>query len=251
MRKYKTTIDCFSVIEDDILTPELSDEREIYWISYYDSFKNGYNSTLGGNGHFQQSGENHWRSKMDDEALKELREIRASKIYTFSQVYEFYSDIMSYSGLEKLWNYESRPEIASELNTEELSKFYKSDHRQRQGQLHGNSKLTDEQVIEIRNRYFVLGETTNEIYKDFKDLYSLSGFRKVILGQTYSHLPIPEKSEKCKKKKEKLSKEDVLLIRKLYNEDKLKIMEIIRNYFPDRSESTISNVVYYRTYKNI
>lgn len=157
---------------------------------------------------------------------------------------------MSYSGLEKLWNYESRPEIASELNTEELKKFYKSDHRQCQGESHGNSKLTDEQVIEIRNRYYILGHTTNEIYKDFKDLYSLSGFRKIILGETYKHLPIPEKSDKCKKRKEKLKKEDIIKIRKLYDEG-MKIMEIVRNYFPDRSESTISNIVYRRTYKNI
>ena len=28
---------------------EKLDEREIYWIAYYDSFKNGYNLTLGGN----------------------------------------------------------------------------------------------------------------------------------------------------------------------------------------------------------
>lgn len=251
MRKYKTTIDCFSVIEDNIQTQEEANKREIYWIEYYNSWHNGYNSCPGGDNGWQCTGENHHMIKIDDETLKELREIRASKIYTFKEVYEFYKDLMSYSGLEKLWNYETREEIASELNTEELREFYKKDHRQTRGETHGNSKLTDEQVINIRNRYFILGETTNEIYEDFKDLYSLSGFRKVILGQTYSYLPIPEKSEKCKRKKEKLSKEDVILIRKLYNEDKLKIMEIIRQYFPDRSESSISNIVYYRTYKNI
>lgn len=251
MRKYKTTIDCFSVIEDNIGSQERANEREIYWIEYYDSWHNGYNSCPGGNNGWQDSGENHHMTKIDDNTLKELRELRASKLYTFKEVYEFYKDLMSYSGLEKLWNYESREEIAPELNTEELREFYKKDHRQTRGETHGNSKLTDEQVIDIRNRYFVLGQTTNEIYEDFKNLYSLSGFRKVILGQTYSHLPIPEKSDKCKRKKEKLSEEDVKLIRKLYNEDKLKIMEIIRKYFPDRSESTISNIVYYRTYKNI
>ena len=251
MRKYKTTIDCFSVIEDNIQTQEEANKREIYWIEYYDSWHNGYNSCPGGDNGWQCIGEDHHMAKIDDETLKELREIRASKIYTFKEVYEFYKDLMSYSGLEKLWNYESREEIASELNTDELREFYKKDHRQTRGETHGNSKLTDEQVISIRNRYFVLGETTNEIYEDFKNLYSLSGFRKVILGQTYTHLPIPEKSVKCKRKKDKLTKEDVILIRKLYNEDKLKIMEIIRQYFPDRSESSISNIVYYRTYKNI
>lgn len=29
---------------------EQLNEREIYWISYYDTFYNGYNATLGGDG---------------------------------------------------------------------------------------------------------------------------------------------------------------------------------------------------------
>lgn len=39
----------FSIIEDNISEHILS-EREVYWISFYDSFRNGYNSTLGGDG---------------------------------------------------------------------------------------------------------------------------------------------------------------------------------------------------------
>ncbi len=37
----------FIVIEKDIPIESL-DEREIYWIKYFDSFKNGYNCTIGG-----------------------------------------------------------------------------------------------------------------------------------------------------------------------------------------------------------
>lgn len=37
------------IVEDNIPKEKLS-EREIYWIKYYDSFKNGYNSTSGGEG---------------------------------------------------------------------------------------------------------------------------------------------------------------------------------------------------------
>lgn len=38
----------FEVIEE--CPEELLNEREIYWISYFDSYRNGYNSTLGGGG---------------------------------------------------------------------------------------------------------------------------------------------------------------------------------------------------------
>lgn len=37
------------IIERNIHAENIND-REVYWIKYYDSFKNGYNSTLGGEG---------------------------------------------------------------------------------------------------------------------------------------------------------------------------------------------------------
>ena len=46
------------IIESDILPiPDLVNEREIYWIAYFDDFRNGYNQTIGGDG--MGSGENH------------------------------------------------------------------------------------------------------------------------------------------------------------------------------------------------
>ena len=38
------------IIETDIPTLEEANEKEIYWIAYYDSYYNGLNSTLGGSG---------------------------------------------------------------------------------------------------------------------------------------------------------------------------------------------------------
>ena len=38
-----------------------------------------------------------------------------------------------------------------------------------------------------------------EIWNEYKNLYSLSGFRKVVLGKTYTNIPMPQKSELCKK----------------------------------------------------
>ena len=38
------------IIEKDIPTLELANEREKYWISFYNSFEDGYNSTIGGAG---------------------------------------------------------------------------------------------------------------------------------------------------------------------------------------------------------
>lgn len=48
MRKYNITENNFSIVEENILTQNNADNKEIYYINLYDSYNNGYNSTLGG-----------------------------------------------------------------------------------------------------------------------------------------------------------------------------------------------------------
>ena len=48
MRKYG--YNHFSIEQIEECPNELLQEREKYWIEYYDSYKNGYNATLGGEG---------------------------------------------------------------------------------------------------------------------------------------------------------------------------------------------------------
>lgn len=250
MRKYNILIDAFSIEEDNILTQEEADQKEIYYIEKYNSFYDGYNSTLGGkNGCIAPSGENHPKAVLDDEELYELRRLRATKEYTCGQLYNKYNNILSYSGFEKLWNYESREDIASEYNTPELLEFYKKDYRTRTGESHTNSKLTDEEVIKIRERYYINGETTKEIYEDFKDLYSLSGFTKIINGVSYSHLPIPEKSLKCKKKLPRLTREEVQFLRKEFDSGKT-LKELKIGKYADYSDNNFRNMLTRKTYKD-
>lgn len=49
MNKYGVDNFYYEILERDVKEEDI-DEREIYWIEYYDSFKNGYNSTTGGDG---------------------------------------------------------------------------------------------------------------------------------------------------------------------------------------------------------
>lgn len=248
MRKYHTDITCFSVIEDSIITLEESNAKEIYYINLYNSWKHGYNSNSGGGNTEHLTGEKHPMAVLTDQELLELRQIRASKLYTIQQVFEFYKDRLSFSGFQKCWNYETRTEIASELNTKELSLFYKLDKRNCIGESHGNSKLSNDEVVDIRNKYWVEGIKMKDIWEPYKELYSLSGFRKIVLGQTFTNVPIPNKSSLCKKK-ENLTKEEVLFIRQKYNEG-FKVMEIIRQWFPNKSESSISLIVHNKRYTN-
>lgn len=49
IKKYGWSNFSHEIIEQHIHTQEIANEREIFWISFYNSFKNGYNSTPGGN----------------------------------------------------------------------------------------------------------------------------------------------------------------------------------------------------------
>lgn len=64
IRKYGAEDFSYEIIEDEIKTIEELNDRERYWIKYYDSYNNGYNSTLGGEG----------RHTRDDELIKKLFE---------------------------------------------------------------------------------------------------------------------------------------------------------------------------------
>lgn len=58
MNKYGINNFHIELIEDN-LTKEEVDDRERYWIEYYDSYYNGYNSTLGGQNHSDKKGHNY------------------------------------------------------------------------------------------------------------------------------------------------------------------------------------------------
>ena len=55
------------IIEDNILPiPDLVDEREIYWIAYFDDFHNGYNQTIGGDGFNPETSREIQRNRIAD-----------------------------------------------------------------------------------------------------------------------------------------------------------------------------------------
>lgn len=79
IRKYGLENFKFEVIEECDVNQ--LNEREIYWISYYDSFNNGYNMTAGGNSspHFVN---------LNNEKLNKIRELLANTNLTQKQIAE-------------------------------------------------------------------------------------------------------------------------------------------------------------------
>ena len=64
----------------------------------------------------------------------------------------------------------------------------------RTGANNPKSVFTEEQVNEIRQRY--VNESGRQIYQDYQSLCSYTTFERVLIGKTYTNLPIYKKKEK-------------------------------------------------------
>lgn len=127
-------------------------EREKYWINFYDSYNNGYNMTLGGE---SNRGETNGRAILTEEQVIEIRLAYNNKI-PFKKVYEKYKDIISKRGLQKVWHYETWKYILPEVYTEENRKWHATVAK---GHINGNKDLginnkeracTEEEILKIR-----------------------------------------------------------------------------------------------------
>ena len=121
---------------------EQLNEREAYWIKYYDTVKNGYNCSEGGE---QQSiGENNGRSKLTEKDIIRIRTAYANHEKQ-QDVYQDYKDIISFGYFQNLWQGRSWSHIMPEVFTEENKKYYIYENSK--GEKSSSAKFTDEEVI--------------------------------------------------------------------------------------------------------
>lgn len=175
----------FEVLEE-CLASELND-REKYWIEFYDSFNNGYNQTKGGQNEYCG---HPILTKQD------VINIRiAYKNHEHRQdVYQQYKDKLTFDGFCHIWDGSRWKNIMQEVYTKENKDFHTNRTRFQKGENHPLAKLTDEEVILIRKRYVT--ETATQIWQDYKNKYTLGSFKQILTGVKYSNLPIYKKQEK-------------------------------------------------------
>ena len=144
------------------------EERERYWIAFYDTYKNkekGYNLTPGGDGS-QQLGEDSPKAKLTNEDVYNIRKRRFLKERK-KDVYKDYESKISFTGFENIWLGKGYPTIGQEFLIEinSISRQEYS-HIANDGLNNGRAKMTLEQIREIRSRYDT-GEKLVDIHKDF------------------------------------------------------------------------------------
>ena len=88
MRKYGKEYFYIEPIEE--VPFEKLDEREIYWISYYDSYNNGYNSTIGGSGNKKINYDliiKDWYDGLSEYDIRKKHEISEATIWKILNLY--------------------------------------------------------------------------------------------------------------------------------------------------------------------
>ena len=186
LRKNGITSFEISVLEECL--EEQLDEREQYWIAFYDSYHNGYNQTEGGERASKCSEEKHHNVKLSKQDVIDIR-TRYNNLERRCEVYELYKDKIGKSGFEKVWKGETWKKVMPEVYTLENRNFH-ANNTGNIGSKNGRSILTEEMVIDIRTRY-KNGETVQEIYKDYESLgITYGSFKNTVYGYNWTNIKI-------------------------------------------------------------
>lgn len=187
IQKYGVDAFTYEVLEECSL--EQLNEREQYWIQYYQTHITGYNCNIGGEQ--QSAGSNNGRSKLTESDIIEIR-IAYNEHKKQKEVYEKFKDIISFNHFQNIWQGRVWSHIMPEVFTEENKNYYI--YEQSKGGNSAGAKFTNEEVIAIRQRYAT--ESAKKIYEDYKDRVAYQTFQQLLWGRSYCDLPIYKKKEK-------------------------------------------------------
>ena len=183
-RKYGIEAFTFEIIEE-CLEEELSN-REIYWISYFDSYANGYNETPGGEV-ICVGGEKHPNHKLTEQDVRCIRNYYNNKARR-KDVYNLYKNQIGESGFAKIWKGETWKDIMPEVYTKENKEFHKH-NTSNAGSSNGRARLTETEVYEIRLRR-KNGEKLSDVYQEYSDRMTYKSFTNVWTYQNWKNIVV-------------------------------------------------------------
>ena len=187
IKKYGADAFDFEVIEECPL--DKLDEREKYWIDFYNTYKGfGYNCNEGGG---NSRGENNGRTNLTNEDVVYIRECYNLHMRR-RDVYRKFQDKISFDGFASIWDGSTWKDIKMEVYTEENKNFYK--YHATDGANSDKAKFSNEEVLQMRERY--VNEDARSIYEDFKDRCSYQTLQAILWGRAYKDLPIYKKKQK-------------------------------------------------------
>lgn len=140
-RKYGIENFTFEILEE--MTEELYDQfannREEYWILFYNSFNNGYNETKGGDGGYIEKGVEKNR-KLTVSEVEHIRDLYSECKLCLDDAYNLYKDRMTKRGFQAVWLGQNYKKIKPEVFSEENKRKHIFMEHQRQGRLRKEKK---------------------------------------------------------------------------------------------------------------
>ena len=179
MQKYGVENFTFTILEE--CSQEELNEKEKFWISYYNSTDKtkGYNLTKGGQLNFALKGEKHGQAKLTQEDVNEIKRLLKETDLTLNEIKERFPFIskssLSMINQGKTWK-----------DSEEKYPLRKKFNSQI-GEKASHSLFSDEEVIKIRTLYSK-GKTPKEIFEIYNK-YSPNTIQAILYGNSYKHLP--------------------------------------------------------------
>lgn len=164
IKKYGIENFDFMIIEE--CPVELLDEREKYWIAYYNSFLDGYNRTPGGS---VLRGNEHPKAILNEDEVWEIRELYGMKVKR-SDVFKMFQDTgITERGFLKIWNCETWPNVHADVYTEENKAWHKKQvgHGEDQIGLSSLDRAIKQEEINQWLQDYQNGQSINAIAKKY------------------------------------------------------------------------------------
>ena len=131
---------------------EKLNEKEIFWIDFFDSYNNGYNMTLGGE---SNRGETNGRAILKQSDVEDIRMAYASHI-PFREVYEKYKETISKKGLQNVWHLQTWKHIMPEVYTDENMEWHRTyakahiDGNKQYGENNQKRACSQDEILKMR-----------------------------------------------------------------------------------------------------
>lgn len=176
-RKYGIENFTFNILEELQEYDKESNEKEKYWIKFYNSYEKGYNGTKGGDGGTTVESPRKAYGKITTEEVIYLRKRYLECKYPSSYIYQIeFKDKISLRGFQAIWLGENAKDIMPEVFTQENKNKQIKLSRAYEGVLRRKVSLEEKkQILErIKN-----GEACGTIWrKEYQNKYkSATGFR--------------------------------------------------------------------------
>lgn len=187
IRKYGKENFIFEIVEQ-LEDYSIAGKREQYWISFYNSYKTGYNESEGGDGGSSKGhcqGTKNGRALLNEEDVIFIR-TQFQKGSSRQDCYKKFKDKISLSGFSRVWNgitwTHIMPEVYTKENIERNASLGKSKNNSS-----STRKLSDDEVRQLR-LWRKEGITYKEIVKKLNNKISISTAKDIGNFRTYKEV---------------------------------------------------------------